>query len=253
MTRPAKLTPNLRTYVTDNLLRAAEWIVSDLPVTITAIVPTRNEEKNLPHVLPKIPPVVGEVLLVDGHSTDDTVAVAKRLSQEIRVTYQDGKGKGNALRYGITEATGDIIVTLDADGSMDPEEIPTFIAPLLAGYDYVKGSRFLPGGNTLDMPWPRRLGNKIFTVLVNLLYKTKYTDLCYGYNAFWRKAFQQVILNSDGFEIETEMHIKAAKARLKVSEVPSFERARLNGKGRLGTFKDGWRIFRTILLKRVRE
>jgi D,D-heptose 1,7-bisphosphate phosphatase len=246
---PKSESPN---HIADNLLRVAERIVSDPPVTITVIVPTRNEGKNLSHVLPKIPPVVGEILLVDGHSTDDTVTMAKRLSQEIRVTYQDGKGKGNALRYGIAEATGDIIVTLDADGSMDPEEIPTFIAPLLAGYDYVKGSRFLPGGGTLDMPWLRRLGNKLFTVLVNLLHGTRYTDLCYGYNAFWKKTFQQVRLNSDGFEIETEMHIKAAKARLKVTEVPSFERARLEGSGNLRTFKDGWKIFRTILLERVR-
>ena len=219
---------------------------------ITVIIPTLNEERNLPHVLPKIPATMDEILLVDGYSTDNTVELAKKLCPGIRVIYQDGKGKGNALRYGIAEATGDIIVTIDADGSMDPEQIPSFIAPLLAGYDYVKGSRFLPRGGTLDMPWLRRLGNKIFTTLVNLLYETKYTDLCYGYNAFWRKAFQQVRLNTDGFEIETEMHIKAAKARLKVAEVPSFERARLNGKGRLGTFKDGWKIFRTILLEIVR-
>ena len=219
---------------------------------ITVIIPTLNEERNLPHVLPKIPATMDEILLVDGYSTDNTVELAKKLCPGIRVIYQDGKGKGNALRYGIAESTGDIIVTIDADGSMDPEQIPAFIAPLLAGYDYVKGSRFLPRGGTLDMPWFRRLGNKIFTTLVNLLYETKYTDLCYGYNAFWRKVFQQVRLNTDGFEIETEMHIKAAKARLKVSEVPSFERARLNGKGRLGTFKDGWRIFRTIFLEIVR-
>jgi glycosyltransferase involved in cell wall biosynthesis len=219
---------------------------------IAVIIPTRNEEGNLPHVLPKIPATMDEILLVDGYSTDNTVELAKKLCPEIRVIYQDGKGKGNALRAGITNANGDIIVTIDADGSMDPEQIPAFIAPLLAGYDYVKGSRFLPGGGTLDMPWLRRLGNKIFTVLVNLLHGTRYTDLCYGYNAFWKKAFRQVRLNSDGFEIETEMHIKAAKARLKVTEVPSFERVRLDGKGNLRTLKDGWRIFRTILLEKVR-
>ena len=219
---------------------------------ITVIIPTLNEERNLPYVLPKIPATMDEILLVDGHSTDNTVELAKKLCPGIRVIYQDGKGKGNALRYGIAEATGDIIVTIDADGSMDPEQIHAFIAPLLSGYAYVKGSRFLPGGGTLDMSWLRRLGNKIFTILVNLLHGTKYTDLCYGYNAFWKKSLEPVKLKSAGFEIETEMHIKAAKARLKVAEVPSFERARLDGKGNLRTFKDGWRIFRTILLERVR-
>jgi glycosyltransferase involved in cell wall biosynthesis len=219
---------------------------------ITVIIPTLNEESNLPYVLPKIPATIDEILLVDGYSTDSTIELAKKLCPGIRVIYQDGKGKGNALRAGMTNATGDIIVTIDADGSMDPEQIPTFLAPLLTGYAYVKGSRFLPSSGTLDMPWLRRLGNKIFTILVNLLYQTNYTDLCYGYNAFWKKSLDPVKLKSAGFEIETEMHIKVAKARLKVSEVPSFERARLDGNGRLRTFRDGWRILRTILLERVR-
>jgi glycosyltransferase involved in cell wall biosynthesis len=219
---------------------------------ITVIIPTLNEERNLLHILPNIPITLDEILLVDGYSTDNTVELAKKLRRGIRVIYQDGRGKGNALRAGITNATGDIIVTIDADGSMDPAQIPAFIAPLLTGYAFAKGSRFLPGGGTLDMSWLRRLGNKIFTILVNLLYKTKYTDLCYGYNAFWKKSLESVELKSDGFEIETEMHIKAAKARLKVIEVPSFEWARLDGTGRLRSFRDGWRIFRTILLERVR-
>jgi glycosyltransferase involved in cell wall biosynthesis len=216
---------------------------------ITVIIPTLNEERNLPHVLPKIPATIDEILLVDGCSTDNTVELAKKLCPMIRVIYQDGKGKGNALRAGITNATGDIIITIDADGSMDPEQIPAFIAPLISGYDYVKGSRFLPGSGTLDMPWLRRLGNRIFTTLVNLLYGTRYTDLCYGYNAFWKKRLEVLNLKSDGFEIETEMHVQVAKGRLKVTEVPSFEQARLDGKGRLKTFRDGWRILRTILLK----
>lgn len=219
---------------------------------VTVVIPMLNEERNLPRVLPRIPATVDEILLVDGYSTDNGIEVAKKLCPRIRVIYQDGKGKGNALRAGIANATGDIIVTIDADGSMDPEEIPTFIAPLLAGYAYVKGSRFLSGGRTLDMPWLRRLGNRMFTILVNVLFRAKYTDLCYGYNAFGSRAFQKVSLNSDGFEIETEMHIKAAKARLKITEVPSFERARLDGKTNLKTFRDGWRILRTILWERVR-
>jgi glycosyltransferase involved in cell wall biosynthesis len=216
---------------------------------ITVIIPALDEECNLLHVLPKIPATMDEILLVDGYSTDNTVELAKKLCPRIRVIYQDGKGKGNALRAGITNATGDIIVTIDADGSMDPEQIPAFIAPLLSGYDYVKGSRFLPDSGTLDMPRLRRLGNRIFTILVNLLYGTRYTDLCYGYNAFWKKSLELRKLKSDGFEIETEMHVQAAKGRLKVTEVPSFERARLDGKGRLKTFRDGWRILRTILLE----
>lgn len=214
---------------------------------ITVVIPALNEAYNLPHVLPRIPSIVDEVLLVDGHSTDNTTIVAKKLLPNIRLVQQDGKGKGNALICGIREATGDIIVTLDADGSMDPEEIPRFIQPLLKGYDFVKGSRFLRGGGTTDMERHRVFGNWIFVTLVNILYKGNYSDLCYGYNAFRQKSLAGVDIASDGFEIETEINIKVLRAGLKVAEVPSFEKTRINGTSNLRSFKDGWRILKTIL------
>jgi glycosyltransferase involved in cell wall biosynthesis len=200
---------------------------------ITAVVPAKNEEKNLPFVLPKIPSIVDELLLVDGVSTDRTNELALELRPDIKIIKQTGRGKGNALRCGFQKATGDIIVMIDADGSMNPEEIPGFIEPLLHGYDVVKGSRFLPGGGTSDMEGHRKLGNKLFLFLVNLLFKGNYSDLCYGYMAFKKDALSQISLQSDGFEIETELNVKALKAGLKVKEVPSFEDKRLNGSGNL--------------------
>lgn len=122
-----------------------------LKPTVTALICTLNEEQNLPYTLPKIPDWVDEVLLVDGHSTDSTVEVARRLRAGVRVIYQQGKGKGDALKCGVEHARGDIIVTLDADGTTDPEEIPKFIEPLLNGYDFAKGSRFL-GIRPIRMP-----------------------------------------------------------------------------------------------------
>jgi glycosyltransferase involved in cell wall biosynthesis len=219
---------------------------------VTLIIPTLNEAENLTALLPQVTKVPGidEILLVDGHSKDNTVEIAKKLCPDIRVIFQDGKGKGNALRYGIDQATGEIVITIDADGSMDPGEIPSFVTPLLEGYDFVKGSRFIHGVGTKDMPFFRIFGNRVFTVLVNVLYGTKFTDLCYGYNAFWKTVFQKNKLTYDGFEIETEMYIRALKGKAKIREVPSFEHARLNGDGGLRTFKDGWRILRTILLER---
>ena len=213
---------------------------------ITLIILALNEERNLPHVLPRIPPIVDEVLLVDGHSTDNTIALAKELCPRIRIVFQGGKGKGDAIRCGIKSAIGDIVVTLDADGSMAPEEIERFVEPLLKGYQFVKGSRFLPGGGTYDMELHRRLANKAFILLVNLLYRGRYTDLCYGYNAFWLDALKGVEISSDGFEIETELNVKILKERLKVTEVPSREEARLNGKSRLKAFPVGLRILKTI-------
>ncbi len=233
-------------------MQDVEHRLSELRLRVSVIICTLNEAKNLPYVLPKIPEWVDEILLVDGHSTDNTVEVARTLYPEIHICYQPGKGKGDAIRYGIEQASGEIIITIDGDGSMDPEEIPKFVEPLLSGYDFVKGSRFLRGGGTSDMPVHRVLGNRVFTVLTNLLYSTRYSDLAYGYNAFHKRAFKGIQLTSDGFEIETELNIKAAKAGLKVKEVPSFESERLSGKGALRSLPDGWRILKTILRERFR-
>ena len=127
--------------------------------SVSVIVPAMNEARNLPHVLPMIPTWVHEVILVDGNSTDDTVEVAQRLIPSVRIIPQHGKGKGAALRTGFAAARGDIIVMLDADGSTDPREIPAFVGQLVKGADFVKGSRFMQGGGTDDMPLYRKLGN----------------------------------------------------------------------------------------------
>lgn len=220
--------------------------------SITIIIPTLNEAKNLPHVLPMISdlPGIKELILVDGSSTDDTVKVAQELSPGIKVIFQDGKGKGNAMKHGWKHASGDIVVTLDADGSINPQEIPQLIEPLLRGYHFTKGSRFLPGGGTVDMPLHRRIGNQVFTTMSNILFGTKYTDLVYGFHAFWREILESIDIESDSFAIDTELYIKVKKAGLKVAEVPSFEARRVYGSGNLRSLKDGWRILKTILKER---
>jgi glycosyltransferase involved in cell wall biosynthesis len=214
---------------------------------LSVVIPAKNEAANLPLVLPRIPDWVHQVVLVDGHSTDGTVEVARALRPDIHVVLQEGRGKGAALRTGFDAATGDIIVMLDADGSTDPAEIPAFVGLLLAGSDFVKGSRFLQGGGTIDMPLYRRLGNWGFVMLVRQLFGGQYSDLCYGYNAFWADAVRRLELDGDGFEIETEMNIRALRAGLKISEVPSFEAERIHGRSNLKTIPDGWRVLKTIV------
>jgi glycosyltransferase involved in cell wall biosynthesis len=226
-------------------------ILAQHRLSVSVVIPALNEAENLPHVLPRIPAWVSEVLLIDGSSTDDTVAVARRLRPDIRIVQQRGTGKGAALQSGFAAARGDIIVMLDADGSTDPSEIPLFVGALLAGADFVKGSRFLQGGGTADMPLYRQLGNWGLTTMVRLLFGSNYSDLCYGYNAFWARVLEQLNLYGDGFEIETIMNVQALRAGLKVVEVPSFEAERVNGTGRLRALPDGWRVLKTIVRERL--
>jgi Glycosyl transferase family 2 len=219
--------------------------------TVSVVVPTLNEARNLPFVLPRIPKGVFEVILVDGQSVDGTVEVARELLPDIRVVVEERRGKGAALRAGFRAARGDIVVMLDADGSADPTEIPRFVEALVSGADFAKGSRFLPGGGSADITPLRTLGNTGFTLLVRMLFGGRYTDLCYGYNAFWRSVGPLLELDVRGFEIETMMNITALRHRLQVTEVPSFEARRIHGTSNLRTFRDGWRVLRTIVRERV--
>lgn len=220
---------------------------------VSVVIPAKNEAKNLPHVLPRIPAWVHEVILVDAPSTDGTVEVARQLWPGIRVVQQEGRGKGSALRSGFAAATGDIIVMLDADGSMDPGEIPAYVGQLLAGADFVKGSRFAQGGGTADMTTLRRAGNWGLTQVVRGLFGGRFSDLCYGYSAFWSRVLPQLGLTSNGFEIETEMNVRALQVGLRVAEVPSFEAERIHGASNLRTFPDGWRVLKTLGREARRE
>ena len=218
---------------------------------VSVIICTLNEAENLPHVLPKIPQWVDEILLIDGHSTDDTVEVARQIRPEIKVLHQPGKGKGAALKYGIEQATGEIIITLDADGATNPEVLRGFIEPLLRGYDFAKGSRFL--NSRPNMPFFRRLGNRVLAGTANVLYGTRYTDVCSGYNAFWKKSIHKFSLESDGFEMEQEMMVKARKAGLKVVEVEHHDAGRLGSNSKVSVLKQGLVDWMLIIRERFRD
>jgi glycosyltransferase involved in cell wall biosynthesis len=218
---------------------------------VSVVIPTLNEAANLPHVFARLPfEDLFEVILVDGHSTDDTVAVARELCPAVRVVLQDSKGKGNALACGFAAARGDIIVMLDADGSTDPQEIPAYVDALYQGADFAKGSRFTEGGDSDDITLLRRQGNRFLNGTVNMLFGTRYSDLCYGYNAFWSDVRPTINVDCAGFEVETLINVRVAKAGLTVAEVPSVERERIHGVSKLRPIRDGLRVLRTILIER---
>jgi glycosyltransferase involved in cell wall biosynthesis len=218
--------------------------------TVSVVIPARNEAANLPHVFATLPPWVDEVVLVDGGSVDDTVAVTRELCPKAKVIAQPGEGKGDALQAGFAAATSDIIVTIDADGSTDGAEIVLFVGALVAGADFAKGSRFSSGGATDDITSMRRYGNSLLNALVNRMFRTQLTDLNYGYNAFWARHLGALNIDCAGFEIETLMTIRAAKAGLKIHEVPSYERCRISGSSNLRAIRDGWRILKVIVRER---
>ena len=231
---------------------------------VSVVIPTLNEARNLPHVFGALPSDAYEVIVVDGHSVDGTLSVVRKLRPDARIVMQTRSGKGNALACGCAAATGDIIAMIDADGSTDVREIPSFVFALLDGADFAKGTRFAKGGGSEDITRLRALGNRMLTGMVNLLYGTRYTDLCYGFNVFWQRhlsvlgfdattilsADRSGCLWGDGFEIETLINIRVAAAGLAVAEVPSFEHSRFYGVSNLCAFSDGIRVLRTILYER---
>jgi glycosyltransferase involved in cell wall biosynthesis len=231
---------------------------------ISLVIPVLNEARNLEVVLPNLPEV-HQVILVDGHSVDDSVEVAKRCLPGIEIVTQTRGGKGNALACGFARVTGDVVVMFDADGSAAPEEIPLFAKTLVAGADFAKGSRFTSGGGSDDITLLRKTGNAVLNGFTNLLLRTRFTDLCYGYNAFWSDLIPVLGLPptnlgqdagrqwGDGFEIETLINCRIALAGLKISEVPSFERDRMFGTSNLNTFRDGVRVLRVILREYARS
>jgi glycosyltransferase involved in cell wall biosynthesis len=219
--------------------------------SVSVVIPAKNEARNLEHVFATIPEWVDEIVLVDGHSADETVAVARKLYPAVQIVHQQGRGKGDALQVGFAAARGEIIVMMDADGSTDGREIPRFVAALTTGADFAKGSRFASGGGSDDITFSRHLGNRILSGLVNALFGTRYTDLCYGYNAFWAKHLPKLDLNCDGFEVETVMNVRAARAGLSIQEIPSHEHSRLHGVSNLKVVRDGIRIGKFIVRERL--
>jgi hypothetical protein len=222
--------------------------------TVSVVIPVKNEARNLPMTLASLPSWVTEVVLVDGHSADDSIAVARKCRPDIKAITQPGTGKGDALLAGFKACSGEIIVMMDGDGSTAGNEVIFFVGALVAGADYAKGSRFIAGGGSDDITFARRIGNSVLSGLVNLAFGTRYSDLCYGYNAFWAKHLDALALDPNclGFEIETLMNIRAAKANLRVREVPSHERLRVHGESNLRVVGDGWRILKAIVAEAIR-
>jgi hypothetical protein len=234
--------------------------------TVSVIIPALNEEANLPLVLEGLPPV-DEVIVVDGGSSDDTVAVAREVRPDAVVVRQTRTGKGNALVCGFEAATGDIVITLNGDGTTDPGEIPRYVDALLAGAEVAHGSRYRDGGGNLDEHRLDRFGNRTLNRFVNALFGTRFTDLGYGYNAYWRTLLPALDLPGaqvpgqrrgvqvwgDGPEIEPLINIRMAAQGLRVVEVASVGYPRIHGTGHRSPADICVRALRTTLTEYLRR
>jgi glycosyltransferase involved in cell wall biosynthesis len=233
---------------------------------VSIVVPALNEARNLEVILPQLPDV-HEVILVDGNSVDGTTETALRVRPDIVTVKQARKGKGNALAAGFAAVTGDIVVMFDADGSAAPAEIERFIETLKAGADFAKGSRFVKGGGSKDITVIRKAGNWFLNTLFNVGFRSQYTDLCYGYNAFWTDLTPVLDLPDhtapmaangrmqwgDGFEIETVINCRFAAAGVEIVEVPSVEERRIFGESNLHAVSDGLRVLKTLMTEWRRQ
>jgi glycosyltransferase involved in cell wall biosynthesis len=224
---------------------------SGMRSTVSVVIPAMNEEHNIGWVLRRLPDWVDEVVLVDGFSSDRTLEVARATRPDVLVVSQRGRGKGAALRSGFEGASCDYVVAIDADGSMEPAEIEYYVAALEQGYEFVKGSRHLRASGSLDLTPLRRLGNIVLVGTVNLLWGCTFSDLCYGFFGFRRDKLDALGLTSGGFEIETEIVVRAVQARLRIAEVPSVELLRHHGTSNLNAWRDGWRILRLLARERL--
>jgi glycosyltransferase involved in cell wall biosynthesis/anti-sigma regulatory factor (Ser/Thr protein kinase) len=225
---------------------------------VSVIVPAKDEAANIREILPYLSSFF-EVVVVVSKNDHESARAAVEVLPSARVIYQTRKGKGNALVCGFKEANGDILVTFDVDGSADPHEIPRFVQALTRGADLAKGSRFSPGGGSQDITQFRALGNRGLNVLASAMTGTRFSDLCYGFNAFWADQLPVLCLpdpeaetpqHGDGFEIETLIIGRFAFAKAIIIEVPSFEYDRYHGDTNLNAVRDGFRVLWTILKDR---
>ncbi len=221
------------------------------PPLVSVVMPCLNEEAAIGACLQKIlatfaqAQLDGEIIVCDNGSTDRSVTIAE--SMGVRVVHQPDRGYGNAYLKGFASANGTYLVMGDADDTYDFTMIPTFIERLQDGHDFVTGSRYLDGGHATIPFLHRFFGNPLLTKVLNLLFKTTYTDVYCGYRAFSRRAYDLIQPVSTGMEFNLELAINAGLAGLKTTELP-IKLAERKGESKLRTFRDGWRSLRMMLV-----
>ena len=213
---------------------------------VSVVIPAYNEEKRLPGVLGAIPDFVDEVIVVDDGSSDGTYEAARAFSEKDpkikAIKLKENCGKGCAMREGVKNSSGDVVVFMDADGQHRPEDIIKLVEPIIDGEaDMVIGAR---KGDLKSRPLHRRLSNILTTKLIRLKLRTYVYDTQSGFRAFKREFLPEI--KSDRYEVETEMLFKASKMGARIMEVPVELIYDPSREGRFG-IRDVFRFLRAYI------
>ena len=214
---------------------------------VTLLAPTLNEIEAVQVVLPKIKKEwLDEIIVIDGGSTDGTVEYCERNGYYVHK--QRGRGYGRGMKDGSEVAKGDIIIEFPPDGNSPPEKINDIINKIKEGYDFVIASRYKSGAQSYDDDFLTSKGNWLFTFLVNLFFRSHYTDVLIGFRAYRKDAFNKLDMDAVGLDWSIQMPIQFAKKRLKIAEIPVDEPKRIGGQRKMSPFRTGWKIL-VVLMK----
>ncbi|MFH1724055.1 MAG: glycosyltransferase family 2 protein [Elusimicrobiota bacterium] len=226
---------------------------------LTILIPVYNEKATVETLVGRVQavklPIQREIIAIDDGSTDGTLDILGRLEEEglVVLRHERNRGKGAAIRTGISRATGDVVLIQDADLEYDPEDYPVLLRPLLDGRaEVVYGSRFLGGPHRVLLFW-HYAGTKLFTLLTNILYNVNLTDMGVCYKVFLTDALRTLKLRSDRFGFEPEVTAKVCKRHLRLYEVPISYSGRTYAEGKKITWRDGFAYLWCLLRYRIAD
>lgn len=226
--------------------------------TLSVLIPVYNEKATLLELVRRVEsvplPVAKEIVLVDDGSTDGTRELLNTLDARVKVVFHErNRGKGAAIRTALARASGDFVIIQDADLEYDPADYPGLLAPLLDGRaDVVYGSRFLGGPHRVLFFW-HYLGNKLFTLLTNVLYNINLTDMGTCYKVFAAEKIKGIPLRSERFGIEAEITAKVCKRHLRIYETPISYSGRTYAEGKKIRWTDSFSYLWCLLRYRVAD
>ena len=228
---------------------------------VTLLVPTLNEAEGMRAIMPRVDPAwCDQVLVVDGNSRDGTAEIAREMGYEVMLQHR--KGIRHAFIEAMPHVRGDVVLTFSPDGNCIPEHIPLLIEKMREGYDMVIGSRYLGNTHSADDSRLTRFGNRLFTTSINRLHGGHYTDAMNIFRAWRRSLFYELDMDKDAsyaterlfFTVmgcEPLLSVRAAKRKLRVTEIPSPEPARIGGEAKLQVIRWGGSYMLQVLRETV--